>query len=512
MNFLQKKILIFLLTLIVFFAIFLRFFKITEYPVCVDGDAASMAMKVQEIAKDFSAYKAIPHDWTSLHFFLLAFYIKIFKEPLLSLRLFSAVEGTLAVIFIYLIVKEFFSKELSLVSAALLAFNPLHIHNSRTGLGVINMTGSSCLSLYLLHKGIKSKNLWFIFFSGVVCAIAQYYYLGFTFIFFLGISLLLLSLIFRKLSFKYFLICLFTYLIGFAIAIFPTVVLNKNNPNKPFSRFVQVNFLESQEIKKADIISSLKVITYKYFFAFKAFGFFVNQGTTRWSTPFFNYLLFTFLLIGILFLAVDIFKKFNIEKVFLVFWFFSGLFVSGVLVEDIMDSRFMTVFPASIIIVAYGLFSVAKIFRNRKYLFLAAMTLVLCVYCTIDFINVEKNKTWNYYPNNYSASIAGRYLSNFKNLNFNIFFLRDGNMCYGCDPALEFLSGKKGIDISEGLSEGLNSINLNDPSIFLVLPDRENEINNLKELGFLNQGFIKKFINPKGETVLILASNFNFPF
>lgn len=503
---LKKRVTLPLLLLILLASFIARVVLLTDYPITADGDASAMAMKIQEIVKDISMYNKIPHDWTSLHFFFLAGYFKIFSNQYFALRFFSAVEGVMSILFIFLLVKLLYDEKMGLIAAIFLSFNPMHIHNSRLGLGVINVTGSSSLALYFLIRGVREKKYWLIFLAGITCGYASYFYLGFTFIVGLSAFALLAFSLAERIVFKRFLFNLLFFALGFGIAFFPVFKLNKNNPNKLFSRFTQVKTFKE---KSPSVLFSFPK---KYYYATKALGFRVNQGTTRWPTPFLNPILFSLFVIGIAVLVFRLVKKKMLEDLFLLFWVFSGILVSGVLVEDIMDSRYLVLIPGVVAIISIGfLFLFQTIFKRNQSWLLFTFISIIGVYCVIDYWNTEKNKVWRLYPNSFSSTVAGKYLAKIDG-DFQVFFLRDSNMCYGCDPNLEFLSGRKGIDIEHPLLENIDEVNIAKPTIFLILPDRRNEIEILQKQGFLDNGYMEELVNPDKEVVLVLVSNFKKSF
>lgn len=74
-------------------------------------------------------------------------------------RLMPALFGTISLIFLYFLVREIFNDQLTaLLSAFLLAISPWHIHFSRSGFEYVYFPTLFTLGLYLLIKGVRSKN------------------------------------------------------------------------------------------------------------------------------------------------------------------------------------------------------------------------------------------------------------------------------------------------------------------------------------------------------------------
>lgn len=95
-------------------------------------------------------------DWRGgLHIYLETPFVLALGLNEFTVRLCSAVEGTLTVLLTYVFVTRAVNRPIGLMSAFLLAISPWHLIWSRTGFEYISFPLMTALSLCLLHKGLE---------------------------------------------------------------------------------------------------------------------------------------------------------------------------------------------------------------------------------------------------------------------------------------------------------------------------------------------------------------------
>jgi 4-amino-4-deoxy-L-arabinose transferase-like glycosyltransferase len=161
----------FILIGILLLALFLRFYKLDNYP-AINADEASNAydaFSLIETGRDQHG-RSWPLSFQSFNDFKPGLYvylsiplIKIFGLNEWTARIPGALVGVLSVFVLYLLVKELFKKEnLALLSAFLLTISPWHIHFSRGGWEVNLGTFLILIALVFLFRsfeaGKKYKN------------------------------------------------------------------------------------------------------------------------------------------------------------------------------------------------------------------------------------------------------------------------------------------------------------------------------------------------------------------
>jgi 4-amino-4-deoxy-L-arabinose transferase-like glycosyltransferase len=122
----------------------------------------------------FDAGYAFP--W--LYPYLISGSLSIFGSTVASLRLPSAVFGTLTIPALYLLGKHLFDRRIALLSALLLATFPPHVHLSRLALNNIADPLFGVLALGLLARGMKSKRRSDFALAGLSLGLTNYFYEG----------------------------------------------------------------------------------------------------------------------------------------------------------------------------------------------------------------------------------------------------------------------------------------------------------------------------------------------
>lgn len=160
----KKLILIVILSL----SLFLRVYKLGSFPVGFLWDEAALgynAYSILETARDEYGsflpmiFKSFGDYKPGLYVYLTVPFVGIFGLNEFAVRLPSTICGTLAVLFLYFLIKESLEDEsLALVAAGLLAINPWHINFSRGAWELNVMVFDLLAGLYFLINYINKKN------------------------------------------------------------------------------------------------------------------------------------------------------------------------------------------------------------------------------------------------------------------------------------------------------------------------------------------------------------------
>lgn len=167
-----------LLFLVLILAFLLRFIKIDSYPIGFTPDEASFgydAYSLLNTGKDQWG-QSWPLTLRSFGDFKLPLYVyltvpsvAVFGLNEFSTRLPNAILGSLAIFFVYLMVKEMFAGrkdvndgKLALVSSFLLAISPWHISLSRGAFEANLTTFIIPVAVWMFYKGIRSRK-WMVF-------------------------------------------------------------------------------------------------------------------------------------------------------------------------------------------------------------------------------------------------------------------------------------------------------------------------------------------------------------
>lgn len=163
-----KKILI----LILLFAAFLRFYKLSEVPVSLFGDELDVgyhAYSILKTGKDYSGNSWPLHfqslaEWrTPLYLYSAVPTVAIWGISPLGVRVPAAIFGVLSIFGMYLLVRQLSrgDKKLALLSAFLLTISPWHIQYSRAAFEVTLLLVFLIFGIYFFLKSLKTpKYLW----------------------------------------------------------------------------------------------------------------------------------------------------------------------------------------------------------------------------------------------------------------------------------------------------------------------------------------------------------------
>lgn len=168
-SFLKKNYLLFL---IIFLAIALRFYKLSTIPIGFNDDEAAFGYNAYSILRygfdEWGRYWPFPTfesfgDW-KLAFYLYLTVISqfVFGVSQFATRFPSAFFGVLTVIATFFLSKELFDKRVALVAAALVAISPWHIIASRNTFESDLLSFFITLGLYFFLKSFRQRKLLYI--------------------------------------------------------------------------------------------------------------------------------------------------------------------------------------------------------------------------------------------------------------------------------------------------------------------------------------------------------------
>lgn len=178
----MKKTLLF--TILVLASV-LRLYDLTHFPSGFNADEAALG---------YNAYSLLTtgrdehgHPWPinlesfgdfkpALYTYILIPFIKILGLTEFAVRLPSAIFGILAVLFIYLLVKELIDDNCALISAALLSVSPWHLHFSRGAWETNVATTLLLVGSWAFVKWTKTPKLFWLLFSILGFVFSMYTY------------------------------------------------------------------------------------------------------------------------------------------------------------------------------------------------------------------------------------------------------------------------------------------------------------------------------------------------
>ncbi|CAN5517980.1 hypothetical protein BH23CHL2_BH23CHL2_05700 [soil metagenome] len=114
----------------------------------------------------------------ALYVHVLAPFVSWLGPTMEAIRLPSALVGTATVPLFYGLVRHLYGRFVALLAAFFLATSAVHIHFSRLALNVIWVPFFTCLSLWLLKRGLdERKDVWFLL-AGIAGGVGFYFHFG----------------------------------------------------------------------------------------------------------------------------------------------------------------------------------------------------------------------------------------------------------------------------------------------------------------------------------------------
>ncbi len=243
-----------LLSAVLLLGFFLRFYEIKQIPVGFFADEAAIGYNAYKLLTTGGDEYNKPHpfyfqsfgDWrTPIPIYSMIPLIAVFGLNEFSVRFTMAIYGTATILFLYLFTTELFykdslSKQISLMSAFLLAISPWHIHFSRTGFEFTTMPFYLLVSLFLFFHFLNTRKSSYLIFASIFFVVTFYtaYVIQLVLMPFLFIlSVLYLGIL--KTKFKFYLFSLTLFILGlipFLLAVQNGQALTRFNSVSPLAQ------------------------------------------------------------------------------------------------------------------------------------------------------------------------------------------------------------------------------------------------------------------------------------
>ncbi|RJQ37716.1 phospholipid carrier-dependent glycosyltransferase [Candidatus Microgenomates bacterium] len=418
----KNKKYLFLFLIIIFFAAFLRLYRISDVPPGVNRDEASIGYTAYSLIKTGADEYGIKFplsfqsfgDWKlPFYIYVTAISVKIFGLSEFAVRFPSALFGIATVGLTFFLVKKLFNNNiLSFLSMALMAISPWHLHLSRVGSEANSAVFLIVLGLFFFLISLKEK-CWLITLSFLLFALSYYAYAGnhiFTTIFIIGLIYFYRKKI-PKTKWFYASILLFTVLSGFIF--YQTFFIADKTKlsgvsifSDPSLQFVEIETLRNEHdntfIAKAfhnPIILGLERFMQNYLNSFSPDFLFFKGGTNNAHNidGFGN--MYVIESLSLLFGLVYLFtSKKNKEVKLILFWFFISPLAVSITKDAPHSTRMFAIFPILPLIVAFGIYYLFNQIKNTKIknlliiIVIFAFALNFIKYLDLYYLHFPKNE------------------------------------------------------------------------------------------------------------------------
>jgi 4-amino-4-deoxy-L-arabinose transferase-like glycosyltransferase len=349
---------------------FFRSYILTHHPYPWSGDEASIGIEGRRILNgevtDFFAggWSGQP-NWS---FIPTALSEIIFGKTILAIRVVSMLEGTLAILFLYLLSRELFNKTIAFLSAGFLVAFPIHLQFSRIGVNNIIDSLNVCLVLWLVIRAIRNSRPSDYLWAGIAGGLTFYTYVGSRLVLALALFVLAYTVLHQRGYIRTHISLLGIFLVGLIVAIAPQGYFFIRHPEIFMTRLSQASILSNNWVINAAHNSGKSI----YAFLWKHFTdtilVYVSQPAVG---NFFNsYMPYLTVLGAIFFLfgmGYTFTKLFEPRMMTLLVWFWSVVFIGGFMTQDApANTRLVMTLPAVALFIALGIERFTDFFRRLK--------------------------------------------------------------------------------------------------------------------------------------------------
>ena len=202
------------LIILIIIGFILRFYKLSTQSLWID-EGFSINAATQTLKYFYPKLESgFVYSGSLLNTYLIAFFIKIFKDLIFAPRLVSVIFGILSIIVTFYFGKEIYNKKIGLIAALFVTFSSIEIAWSRQARMYAQFQFFYLLSLYLFYKFINNKSLkYFILALILTISTILSNILGFSLILIYFVYFILNFKDFKFIFIKKFLIPIFVFLI-----------------------------------------------------------------------------------------------------------------------------------------------------------------------------------------------------------------------------------------------------------------------------------------------------------
>ena len=366
----SNKVEFILVAVLVLAGLVIRMLFLTDHPYPWSGDEASVGLEAVRLltGDNTNWFDAGWSGQPNVSFLPTSLTILIFGQTMFAIKMMSVLTGTLSILALYLLAREWFGVEVGLLAGAFLAVFPFHLQFSRIGVDNIVDSLMAPLVLWLVFRAVRVKSFSAYLLAGIVTGFSFYLYVGTRLVLALAIATLG-YIAFRQRDFlKSNLRQLGTYLAGLLVAINPIAVFFIQHPEHFMTRIGQegifLNGWLSAQVAETgksafQVLFEQFSITALVFFSQDAGSNFLN-----FDRPYLTALGATFFLIGLLFSVIKILEE---RHFVLQMWFWSVVVLGGMLtLSPPANTRLVMTTGATALFVGLGAWQVSTILLKLK--------------------------------------------------------------------------------------------------------------------------------------------------
>lgn len=381
-----------LLSFVLGVAFLMRTVNLSTHPYPWSGDEASIGIEARrilsgEVTNFFEAGWSSQPNWS---FVPTAITEIILGQNILSVRLTSALAGTLAVLFVYLTARVLFNPNIGLMAGAFLATLPYNVHFSRIGVNNVVDSFMSALLFWLITKALQKNDPRYYYGAGIVGGLCIYTYAGTRLALIIGAFIFLFVIVgqdgYLRSHWKH----LIAFIFGIVVSIAPQAAYFAQHRNIFLGRLAQEGILFNGWLARraietgqsyVDILIDQFTRTTMVFIASPAPGNFFNS-----PDPYLTVIGSTLFLLG---MGYSLAYMFETRYFIVLIWFWAVIFFGGILtLNPPANTRMLMTSPPMAMLMAIGTYKVIEYLQKFRILPKRA---VIPIFFAVAFIITYQN-------------------------------------------------------------------------------------------------------------------------
>ena len=409
----QNKQEVLIATAIILVGAFLRAYILTLHPFPWSGDESSIGTEASRILKGevtnfFEGGWSGQPNWS---FVPTALAEIIFGQTILAVRIVSVLEGTLTILFTYLLALELFEKNrtVAILAAGFLVAFPVHLQFSRLGVNDIMDSLNVSLVLWLVVRAIRKDRTIDYLWAGIAGGLTFYTYIGSRLVLALAVFVFAYT-VFRQHGYlRSHFSHLGIFLAGVVVAIAPEGYYFFQHYNIFLTRWAQTNILSNHWLIDAAHNAGVSIPAFLWkHFTDTILVYISNPAVAGCFNSPMPYLTIIGSILFLFGMGYAFSKLFEARMMTLLVWFWAVIFFGGFMTQDApANSRLVMSLPAVALFVGLGIFKFTDYLLKIKLINLLWQKIVITL---IILILVGQNIGFYfgvYYYQNYNEDANG---------------------------------------------------------------------------------------------------------
>lgn len=359
-----------LIAAIIIAGLVVRLVLLMQHPYPWSGDESSIGMEARRLLSGNNT-NWFSTGWSgqpNVSFLPTAISMLIFGQTVFAIKLTSAITGTLAILAIYLLGREWFGKEVGLIASGFLVAYPFHLQFSRIGVNNVFDSLMAPLVVWLIFRAVRTRRLSSYLLAGVATGLTFYTYVGTRLVLAFAIGTFIYIIIRQKGYWKENRLQLSVYLAALLVTLTPMATFFIKYPGLFMTRISQEGIFLNGWLPRQVQITGQSVGQILLAQVKDTVLVFFSQNATyflNFDRPYLTILGAIFFVIG---LAIAFAHLLEPRYFILQAWFWSVLILGGFLtVNPPANTRLVLTIPATVLFIALGAWQVSRVLLHLKF-------------------------------------------------------------------------------------------------------------------------------------------------